>query len=375
MKIPFNRFHLTGKEVTYLQEVVQTDRISGDGLFTKRCNQFLEEKFNFKKVFLTTSCTHSLEIAALLAGIEPGDEVILPSYTFVSTANAFMLRGAKIVFADSNPDNPNLDVAMLERHITDKTKAVVPIHYAGIACDMDQLKALAQQYDFWIIEDAAQALNAYHKDQPLGSIGEVGCFSFHDTKNITCGEGGLLAINQPELRQKAEIIREKGTNRAAFYRGEIDKYGWVDVGSSYLPSDLLAAFLLAQLESLEAIQTKRMQLWDNYFQELSYLEQRGDVRLPCIPDYAKHNAHIFYLVCPNGEVRDNLMYFLRENDIQAPFHYLSLHQSSFYKDKYVGPPLPYSDHYTDCLIRLPLFYDLTMEEQAEVVNKIKVFFG
>lgn len=361
--------------MNYLQEVVKTNRISGDGLFTKRCHQLLEKDFDFKKVFLTTSCTHSLEIAAILADVKPGDEIILPSYTFVSTANAFILRGAKIVFADSNPNNPNLDISALEQHITSNTKAVIPIHYAGIACDMDLLKGLAKKYDFWIIEDAAQALNAYHNNQSLGSIGEIGCFSFHDTKNITCGEGGLIAINQADLSHRAEIIREKGTNRASFYRGEIDKYGWVDVGSSYLPSELLAAFLLAQLQSLEDIQSKRMLLWKNYYQELVYLEQRGDARLPFVPHYAKHNAHIFYLVCPNGKVRDELMYFLRNNEIQAPFHYLSLHQSSFFRDQYNGPPLPFSDQYTDCLIRLPLFCDLGLEQQQIVIDKVKAFFG
>ena len=358
-----------------MQRAMQSGRISGDAPFTQRCHRFFEEKCGFNKSFLTTSCTHALEMAALLSDIQPGDEVIMPSYTFVSTANAFALRGAKIVFADSSPDNPNIDARRLERHITPKTKALVVVHYAGIACDMDAIMAIAEYHNLLVIEDAAQAIDAYHYDRPLGSIGHFGAFSFHETKNITCGEGGLLTVNVPTLAKRAEIIREKGTNRAAFYRGEVDKYGWVDIWSSFLPSDLLAAFLYAQLEGLPSIQQKRLGIWENYRQMLAPLAETGAFSLPFVPAYARHNAHIFYLVFPNGKERDRVMKTLREVGIQAPFHYLSLHGSRYFKEQYGGPPLFQSDRYTHCLLRLPLYADLTGKEQLQVVGQIHDCFA
>ncbi|WP_425421104.1 dTDP-4-amino-4,6-dideoxygalactose transaminase [Phaeodactylibacter xiamenensis] len=375
MNIPFNKPFIGTQELKYIEASLQNSRLSGDGEFTKRCHQWLEEQYGFPKTFLTTSCTHALEMAALLTEIQPGDEVIMPSYTFVSTANAFMLRGAKIVFADSQSDHPNIDVSLIERHITPKTKVIIPVHYAGVGCDMDALNSIAKKNNIWVVEDAAQAIHATYKGKALGSLGDLGCFSFHDTKNIICGEGGFISINRPEVRKRGEILREKGTNRAAFYRGEIDKYGWVDVGSSYLPSDVLAAFLLAQLEAAELIQEERMKRWQYYYTALSTLEKRGELSLPLIPAEAKHNAHVFYLVLPNGEKRDALMYYLRERGIQAPFHYLALHQSMYFKNYYKGPALPNSVKFTDCLIRLPLFVELSTEQQDRVIQEIYNFFG
>lgn len=374
MNIPFNKPYIGKKELEYIQESLSNTRLSGDGPFTKKCHQWLQEKYSFPKVYLTTSCTHALEMAALLADIGPGDEVIMPSYTFVSTANAFMLRGAKVIFADSQNHHPNLDANQIERHITSKTKAIVPVHYGGVACDMDALNVLAQNHNLWIIEDAAQAIHAYYKGKALGSLGDLSCFSFHDTKNIICGEGGFISINHPGVQKRGEIIREKGTNRAAFYRGEIDKYGWVDIGSSYLPSDVLAAFLLAQLESVEWIQAQRMQLWNNYFNALMPLEEEGRFSLPQIPPHVDHNAHVFYMVLPTGEQRDALMYYLKAKGIQAPFHYLALHQSMYFKNRYIGPSLPNSIKFTDSLIRLPLFVDLSASEQGLIIEEVFNFF-
>ncbi len=375
MKIPFNQFYLTGNELSYIHQALQSDRLSGDGEFTKKCHRFFEERYGFQKSYLTTSCTHSLEMAALLAAVQPGDEVIMPSYTFVSTANAFMLRGANIVFADSGMHNPNLDVQKLEQYISRKTKVIVVVHYAGIAVDMDPILEIAHENNIIVIEDAAQGINAFYKDKPLGGIGNLGCFSFHDTKNITCGEGGLLTINDPAFVKRAEIIREKGTNRAAFYRGEVDKYGWVDIGSSYLPSDVLAAFLYAQLQQIEFIHQERLKRWNNYFVALKELSEKGFFELPHVPDYARHNGHIFYLVCRSGEERDDLMQYLRAKNIQAPFHYLSLHQSKYFKNHYNGKVLSNADRYTDCLIRIPLYLALREPEQAKVIEEIKCFFS
>ena len=291
--IPFNKPYLSGKETDYIREAVLSGKISGDGLFTKRCHDFFEQKYGFKKVLLTTSCTDALEMAAILIDIQPGDEVIMPSYTFVSTANAFVLRGARIVFADSNKDNPNIDTDLIETLITPKTKAIVPIHYAGIACDMDKIMSLAEKYKLFVVEDAAQAIDSYFKDRPLGSIGHLAAFSFHETKNIISGEGGILIINDKRFIERAEIIREKGTNRSAFFRGEVNKYEWVDIGSSFLPSDIIAAFLFAQLENLNDIQEKRKQIWQTYHNNLKPLEYEGKIRLPHIPYFSTYNAHMF----------------------------------------------------------------------------------
>ena len=375
MKIPFNKPYLTGKEGHYIYQAVLSGKISGDGVFTKKCHAFFEKKFGFKKTLLTTSCTDALEMAALLINIEPGDEVILPSYTFVSTANAFVLRGAKLVFADSSPENPNMDVRQVEALITENTKAIVPVHYAGIDVDMDPLLELAKRHNLFIIEDAAQAIDSYYKGRPLGSIGALAAFSFHETKNIMAGEGGMLAVNDDRFVQRAEIIREKGTNRSAFFRGEVDKYGWVDLGSSFLPSDIIAAFLYAQLENLDDIQARRKSLWDRYYNALRPLEAQSRIRLPYIPGYATNNAHMFYLVCNSLEERNGLIDLLKERGIYAVFHYLSLHASPFYRDRHDGRELPWSDHYADCLLRLPLFYELSEEEVDFIAGTVLEYYS
>lgn len=378
MKIPFNKPYLSGKETEYIKEAVASGKISGDGIFTQKCHTFFEKKYGFKKCLLTTSCTDALEMSAILLDIKEGDEVIAPSYTFVSTVNAFVLHGAKIVFADSEADTPNIDTKAIEVLITPKTKAIVVVHYAGIACDMDAIMALAHKYNLFVVEDAAQAIDSFYvgakSKQPLGSIGHLAAFSFHETKNIISGEGGMLAINDERFAKRAEIIREKGTNRSAFFRGEVDKYGWVDVGSSFLPSDIIAAFLYAQLENLEDIQQKRMKIWQLYYQELNTLEKQGHIQLPRLPAYATNNAHMFYIICPNLEKRTALIQFLKERGIWSVFHYLSLHSSSFYENKHDGRVLPNSDYYTNALLRLPLYYGLDENEQLFVIDSIKQFF-
>jgi dTDP-4-amino-4,6-dideoxygalactose transaminase len=293
----------------------------------------------------------------------------MPSYTFVSTANAFVLRGANIIFADSGEENPNLDVSGIEKLITNKTKAIVVVHYAGFACDMDKVMELAAKYDLFVIEDAAQAIDSYYKGKPLGSIGHLAAFSFHETKNVISGEGGMLVINDERFVNRAEIIREKGTNRSQFFRGEVDKYGWVDIGSSFLPSDIIAAFLYAQLENLDKIQTRRKILWNRYYENLKQIEESGYLRLPQIPKYATNNAHMFYVICNQPEERTNLISRLKENGVQAVFHYLSLHKSEFYRDRYTREKLHNADKYSDCLVRLPLFYELT-EEQVDFISGV-----
>lgn len=368
--IPFNKPYLSGKELEYIKEAVESGKISGDGIFTKKCHHFFESKYGFKKCLLTTSCTDALEMAALLIDIQPGDEVIIPSYTFVSTANAFALRGAKIIFADSTDLNPNIDTASIEQLITSKTRAIVPVHYAGIACDMDQIMDLANKYSLWVVEDAAQAIDSFYKNRPLGSIGHLAAFSFHETKNLISGEGGMLVVNDFNLRERAEIIREKGTNRSAFFRGEVDKYGWVDVGSSFLPSEIISAFLFAQLEQLVQIQKRRKYLWKRYWDGLSGpLRTKGYV-LPYIPEGATNNAHMFYIVCNNLEQRTKLLETLKQADIYAVFHYLSLHKSPYFNNMYTGNDLQWSDFYTDTLIRLPLYYELDEFDQDHIISTI-----
>ncbi len=373
MNIPFNKPFLTGKETTYIEQAVKNGKISGNGVFTQKCHSFFEQKFQFKKTLLTTSCTDALEMAAILLDIQAGDEVIMPSYTFVSTANAFVLRGAKIVFADSSPQNPNIDTTKIESLITNKTKAIVVVHYAGIACDMDVIMKLADKYGLFVVEDAAQAIDSFYKGKALGSIGHLGTFSFHETKNIISGEGGMLVINDERFIHRAEIIWEKGTNRFAFWRGEVDKYDWVDIGSSFLPSEIIAAFLYAQLENLTNIQTKRRMLWDKYYEQLKPLQELGLVRLPHIPSYATNNAHLFYIVCQNVEERNNLIGFLQSKDVYTVFHYLSLHKSPYYMDKYKGPKLEYSDMYANNLLRLPMYYNLEIEQVEEIGKLITLF--
>jgi dTDP-4-amino-4,6-dideoxygalactose transaminase len=374
--IPFNKPHLTGKEVHYLYEAVNTGKLSGNGLFTQKCQHFLEAKYGFKKALLTTSCTDALEMAAILCDIQPGDEVILPSYTFVSTANAFVLRGARLVFVDSRLDHPGMDEASIEKLITKKTKVIVPVHYAGIACDMDTIMEIAERYNLFVVEDAAQAIDSFYigKDgvkKALGSIGHLAAFSFHETKNIISGEGGMLAINDMQFSKRAEIIWEKGTNRSSFFRGEVDKYGWVDVGSSFLPSEITAAFLWAQLECLEDIQARRLLLWNVYHEGIKDWARANKVVLPSVPEYASNNAHMFYMILPNDKAREMFISKLREEGIHAVFHYLSLHKSPYYFDKHDGRELSNSDLYSDCLVRLPFYYDLSEKEQQIVIDVIK----
>ncbi|HAS8515317.1 TPA: dTDP-4-amino-4,6-dideoxygalactose transaminase [Vibrio vulnificus] len=371
--IPFNRPYLQGKELINIAQSINLGKISGDGEFTKKCHALFEQRYHFKKVLMTTSCTDALEMAAILLDIQPDDEVIAPSYTFVSTVNAFALRGAKIVFADSYTDHPNIDPLHIAKLITPKTRAIVVVHYAGVACDMDAIMALANQYNIPVVEDAAQAIDGYYKGRPLGSIGTFGTFSFHETKNIIAGEGGLLVINDEKYIQRAEIIREKGTNRSSFFRGEVAKYGWVDIGSSFLPSDIIAAYLYAQLENIDDIQGKRKEIWQKYYERLSPVLTGSGIDLPSVADYSTNNAHMFYLVCENIEQRSALIQFLRDNGIHAVFHYLSLHKSEYYQSKYIGSDLPNSDKFTDTLVRLPLFYELTDEQIDYICNKINEF--
>ena len=373
--IDFNRPHFTGHELKYIQQaVVDNHRISGNGLFTKQCQHFFEEKYGFKKCLLTTSCTDALEMAAILCDIRPGDEVIVPSYTFVSSALAFVRAGAKIVFADSMGQNPNIDADQIEGLITDRTKVIVPVHYAGVACDMDRIMEIAHRHGLLVVEDAAQVIDSFYKWRPLGGIGHLAAFSFHETKNIISGEGGLLAINDERFIRRAEIIWEKGTNRAEFFRGEVNKYGWCDTGSSFLPSEVMAAFLWAQLEEMTAIQDKRKALWNQYYDLLKPLSDKRFFRLPNIPDFATNNAHMFYLVCKSLEERTELIKWLKEHDVQAVFHYLSLHSSPYYQDKHDGRALPNCDFYADCLVRLPMYYDLTEADVDEVCRLIEAFY-
>ncbi len=377
--IPFNKPYLTGKEVHYIYDAVASGKISGNGKYTKMCQQFFEEKYGFKKILLTTSCTDALEMCALLLDIKPGDEVIVPSYTFVSSALAFARQGAKIVFADSRPDHPGIDEEAIENLITGNTRAIVVVHYAGIACNMDKITEIARKHDIFVVEDAAQAIDSYFTVKngvktPLGTIGHLAAFSFHETKNIQCGEGGMLAINDQRFIKRAEIIWEKGTNRAAFFRGEIDKYGWVDTGSSFLPSDIIAAFLFAQAENLEPIQDRRKSITERYFRNLGNIQSKGRVHLPYIPYFATNNGHMFYILCKNLYQRTQLMQFLREKQIQTVFHYQSLHRSSYYKEKYHGLPLPNADIYTDCLVRLPLFFELADSQVDYITTSINQFF-
>ena len=377
--IPFNKPYLTGKEMQYIEDAVKSGKISGNGLFTKKCQEFFEKEFNFTKTLLTTSCTDALEMAAILANIKEGDEVIVPSFTFVSTALAFVRQGADIVFADSYSDNPNIDADQIEALITEKTKAIVVVHYAGVACDMDKIMSIANKHGIIVIEDAAQAIDSYYisKDgtkKALGSIGHLSAFSFHETKNIISGEGGMLCINDDRFIQRAEIIWEKGTNRSQFFRGEVDKYSWVDTGSSFLPSEIISAFLWAQIENMRDIQDKRIKIWNRYYEGLSCFEPVSikKTKLPLVPEYATNNAHMFYLVCDNVDDRTRFIQHLKDKGILSVFHYLSLHKSSYY-EKYSTrkSELPNSDMFSECLVRLPLFYELTDEQVEYIINTIK----
>ncbi len=378
-----------------MYEAVFAGKLSGNGKFTKACQAWFEQRYGFRKCLLTSSGTDALEMCAMLCDLQPGDEVIVPSYTFVSTALAFLREGAKVVFADSMTRNPNLDAESLETLITPRTRVIVPVHYAGVACDMDAIMAVAKKHNLLVVEDAAQAIDSYYVKElvnegvselvrkPLGGIGHLAAFSFHETKNITAGgEGGLLVVNDERFVRRAEIIWEKGTNRAEFFRGEVNKYGWVDMGSSFLPAEINAAFLWAQLENLDEIQAKRRQLWDTYYERLSktlaLLGERvgkgAPFSLPDIPDYATNNAHMFYLVLPSLEARTALLAYLKEHEVFAVFHYLSLHSSPYYHDKHDGRALPECDRYADCLVRLPLFYDLQMEDVNHICDLIEAYY-
>lgn len=392
--IPFNKPFLTGKEAHYIYQAVYSGKLSGNGLYTKKCQEFFEQHYGFKKALMTTSCTDALEMAAILCNIKPGDEVIVPSFTFVSSALAFVRQGAKIVFCDSCKDNPNIDADKIEVLVTDKTKVIVPVHYAGVACNMDKIMDIANRHNILVVEDAAQSIDSYYKGRPLGSIGHLGCFSFHETKNIIAGEGGLLTINDDRFSRRSEIIWEKGTNRSEFFRGEVNKYGWVDTGSSFLPSELISAFLWAQIENMDLIQTRRKEIWNQYYEGLKSLAEKGLVTLPEIPEYATNNAHMFYIVCRSLKERSELIAHLKKNDILAVFHYLSLHKSGYYTShpesrpdncqivepigddlQVVGLDLPNCDHFADCLLRLPLFYELSDNEVKKIIAEINTFYA
>ncbi len=374
MQIPFNKPYFTGKEAVFIKEALASGKIGGDGIYTKKCHSFFEDKYRFKKVLLTTSCTDALEMAAILLDIRDGDEVIMPSYTFVSTANPFILRGARIVFSDSLPNHPNMDINALKKLITKKTKVIVPVHYAGMACDMDEIMEIANQHNIFVVEDAAQAIDSYYKNRPLGSIGHLAAFSFHETKNVVSGEGGMLVINNDQFIERAEIIREKGTNRSKFFRGEVDKYGWVDIGSSFLPSDILAAFLYAQCLSLDVIQNGRKEIWNAYYEKLRHLQDKKLVQLPQLPLFSANNAHMFYLVCKNLKERTELIQTLKDNNITSVFHYISLHSSSYFEKKHDGRDLPNADNYTNCLLRLPLYYELDLDSVNRICDVISNYY-
>lgn len=374
--IGFNVAPFTGKEFDYIREAIAAEHICGDGMFTKRCNGWIEERTGTSKALLTTSCTHATEMAALLLNIRPGDEVIMPSYTFVSTADAFVLRGAVPVFVDIRPDTMNLDETLIESAITDKTKAIVPVHYAGVACEMDSIMELARQYKLSVVEDAAQGVCAFYKGKALGTMGDYGCFSFHETKNFSMGEGGALLIRDPKNIEEAEILREKGTNRSKFFRGQVDKYTWVNHGSSYLPSDMNAAYLWAQLELADVITADRMKSWNAYYEQLTPLKEEGRIELPVIPEECEHNAHMFYLKTKDQEERAALITYLKENGIQTVFHYVPLHTAPAGKrfGRFVGEDR-YTTRESERLLRLPMYYGLREEQVDYIAEKIKEFYG
>lgn len=378
--IPFNKPFIIGNELKYIEEAVASGKLSGDGVFSRRCQKLLEDRYGFLKVLLTTSCTDALEMAAILCDIRPGDEVIVPSYTFVSTANAFVLRGAKVVFVDSCADNPNIDVSKIDAAITKNTKVIVPVHYAGVACDMEKILEIANRHNLYVVEDAAQAIDSYYifsdgTKKALGSIGHFGAFSFHETKNIIAGEGGMLTINDSKFINRAEIIREKGTNRSAFFRNEVDKYGWVDIGSSFLPSELVSAFLFAQLEKVDEIQSKRKAIWNYYNTNLQDLKEKGKLILPKIEGYATNNAHMYYVLCSSEDERDRLIGHLKGSNVHSVFHYLSLHKSPYFYNQHLSEDLIHSNRFSDLLLRLPIFFELSLEEQVRVIRSIRDFYN
>lgn len=373
--ISFNLPVFTGKEFNYIKEAIEHKKICGDGIFTKRCNNWMEDRFDTPKAMLTTSCTHALEMAAILANVKEGDEVIMPSFTFVSTADAFVVRGAKIVFVDIRPDTMNIDENLIEAAITERTKAIVPVHYAGIGCEMDKIMEIAKKHNIFVIEDAAQGVMSQYKGKALGTIGDFGCYSFHETKNYTMGEGGAILVNKPQFIERAEIIREKGTDRSKFFRGQVDKYTWVDLGSSYLPSEMNAAYLWAQLEIANEINDYRLGVWNRYYEGLTSLKNDKIIDLPVIPEHCKQNAHMFYIKVKNLTERTRLIEFLKDNGIQSVFHYIPLHNSPY--GKKVGVFNGKDVHTTvesDRLLRLPMYYGLKSEEVDYIVSKIKEFY-
>lgn len=373
MKIPFHIPFVSGNEEKLLHDVISSKNISGNGKYTSICHQFFTNHFSAQKTLLTSSCTDALEMSALLTEINLGDEVIMPSYTFVSTANPFVLRGAKIIFVDSENDSPNMDAAQIEKCISPKTKVIVVVHYAGIACDMEKILAVAKNHNLTVIEDAAQCIGAKYNGKPLGSLGNLGAISFHDTKNINCGEGGLLIINDKNFSEKSEIIWEKGTNRSAFLRGEIKKYEWVNLGSSYLPSELTAAFLSAQINELQKVTDKRKSLWNTYHSGLNSLNDK--IGLPVLRKNTEHNGHIYYILCKSAEERNRLMVHLKENGIETAFHYQALHKSKYFVNKHDGRKLPNAEMFSDRLLRLPLYFDMNEGEVKYVVDGINLFYS
>ena len=373
--INFNVPPFTGKEMNYIRECVENQKICGDGVYTKKCNEWLEKKTGSTKCLLTTSCTHATEMAALLAEIQPGDEVIMPSYTFVSTADAFVLRGAVPVFVDIRPDTMNIDENLIEAAVTDKTKAIVPVHYAGVSCEMDKIMEIAKKYNLMVIEDAAQGIMSTYKGKALGTIGDFGCFSFHETKNYSMGEGGALLISDEKYVEDAEIIREKGTNRSKFYRGQIDKYTWVNFGSSYLPSDMNAAYLYAQLEMAEEINNARLACWDRYYENLKPLAEAGYIELPVVPEGCVHNAHMFYIKAKDIEERTELIAFLKSREVHSVFHYIPLHSAPAGQKyaRFHGED-KFTTRESERLTRLPMYYGLTLEQVDHICEQVKSFY-
>ena len=374
--IHFNVPPFVGKELEYVKQAIDAHKICGDGQFTKKCNAWLEERFNAQKVLLTTSGTTALDMAALMCDLQPGDEVILPSFTFSSTATAFVLAGATLVFVDVRPDTMNIDETKIEAAITEKTKVIVPVHYAGVACEMDTIMDIAKRHHLMVVEDAAQGVMSTYKGKALGTIGDFGCFSFHETKNYSMGEGGAILINDPKYNERAEILREKGTNRSKFYRGQVDKYTWINFGDSYLPSDMNAAYLWAQLEVAEEINNDRLRIYDTYYNAFKYLEEAGKLELPIVPQGCVHNAHMFFLKCRSLEERTALINYLKDNDILAVFHYVPLHSAPAGEKfgRFHGEDV-YTTAESDKLVRLPMYYKLTQEDQEKVIAAVKAFYA
>ena len=374
--IDFNRPAFTGKEFEYIRDAVERGMLCGDGIYTKKCSAWMEKRFHAGHVMLTTSCTHALEMAAFLADIQPGDEVIMPSYTFVSTADAFVLQGAKIVFVDVHPETMNIDETKIEAAITERTKVIVPVHYAGVACEMDTIMAIAKKYNLKVVEDAAQGVNAWYKGRALGTIGDFGCYSFHETKNYTMGEGGALLFQDDAYLERAEILREKGTNRSKFFRGQIDKYTWVGYGSSYLPSDMNAAYLYAQLLEMDKINDKRRQIFDYYYEHLAVLEEKGYLARPYVPDYAVHNGHMFYVRVKDLKTRTDLIRYMKEKGVLCVFHYIPLHSAPAGKQygTFHGEDV-YTTKESECLMRLPMYYSLSMDDVKYVTDCLLEYYG